>query len=164
MKIEAENPNTGGRFSADIDPPETRFFDDMRSFRLTEESLRRHVEKLNISADAKHALFALSRITLKAGEYVIRIGRKIIDFILRLFDEYPNMAFGALFGAVVGFLFSSIPVIGFVLGPVITPLAVALGLAAGYFDDMRVRRLDADVDRKIREFEATLAPLRAQAA
>jgi len=136
---------------------DSNFVESLLSFDMSDEAIRRMIDNLNVSADAKSLLYAFSKATIRAGEVVINIGRKIIDFIGQLFKEYPSATFGVIFGAIVGFLVSSIPVIGVVLGPIVTPLLVALGLVGGLIQDVQ----DKNLARKITDINASFAPLNA---
>ena len=103
----------------------------------------------------KSLLYSFTKATIKIGETIIKVGRKIIDFICRLVTEHPNAAFGLIFGAIVGFLISSIAVFGFVLGPLFAPIAMALGLISGLREDIK----DKELARKIEEIKAGFSPL-----
>ena len=129
----------------------------MLNFKLSDEDIKRLIDNLNISADAKSLLYAFSKATIKAGQFVLKIGRKIIDFVCLLFKEFPNATFGMIFGAIVGFLLSAIPILGVVLGPIVTPLAIVFGLIIGVPQDIR----DKALARKIAEANAVFSPLNA---
>jgi hypothetical protein len=134
---------------------EAEFLERMLKFELTEEDIRKRIDRLTVSADVKSLLYALTRASITVGRQAVRIGRKIIDFVCTLLKEFPNIAFFSLLGAIAGFLVASIPIIGVVLGPILTPIAVAVGGALGALEDIRDRALK----RKIAEFQAQFAPL-----
>lgn len=132
------------------------FIARMTSFGLSEEDIRRRIDRLDVSADVKSFLFALTRASISVGRSVVRIGRKVIDFVCGLLKEFPKMTFFAILGAVAGMLVASIPILGFVLGPILTPISIAVGAAFGVLEDLR----DHALKRKIAEFHAQFAPLR----
>lgn len=134
------------------------FLESMVSFELTEEDVRKRIERLEVSADVKSLLFAMTKASVTIGRQVVRVGRKIIDYICGLLKEYPKMTFFALLGAVAGLLVATIPLIGFILAPLLTPIAIAVGAAFGALEDLR----DQALKRKIAEFQAKFAPLGAQ--
>ncbi len=87
---------------------------------------------------------------------IIKIGRKVLEVVCILLREFPNATFGLIFGAVAGLLVASIPVIGFVIGPLVTPLAMAFGLSSGFFEDIQ----DKKMKRRVMEATASFETLR----
>ena len=65
-------------------------------------------------------------------------------FLLR---EFPNAAFGVIFGLVVGHLLGLIPIIGFLIGPLVGIILAAFGLVQGTAQDLR----EKDVRRRMVE-------------
>ena len=155
MKIQGINPETGAVFQAETDDVDSSFVDSMLKFDMSDEAIKKIIDNLSVSADVKSLLYSFSKATIKVGEAIIKIGRKIIDFICRLVTEHPNAAFGLIFGLIVGFLISSIAVIGVVLGPLFMPIAMAFGLISGLSEDVK----DKALARKIDEIKASFAPL-----
>jgi len=157
MKIQGIEPDTGNVFQADADRVDDSFVTSMLNFELSEDEINKIIGNLNISADAKSLLYAFSKVTIKAGSFIIKIGRKIIDFIGLLYKEYPTTTFMVIFGAIAGFLISTIPILGAVLGSLFTPIAIALGMIAGIKEDFK----DKELERKIAEINAKFTPLNA---
>jgi nucleoside permease NupC len=124
---------------------------------MSDAEIKKSIDGLNISADAKQFLYTFSKATIQAGEFVLKIGRKIIDFVCMVYREHPGATFGLIFGAIAGFLIAAIPIIGFVLGPLFTPIAMALGLVVGAVDDLK----DKELSRKIQTINAEFSPLNA---
>ena len=56
MKVKGVDPNTGKEVEIDIENPEGGFFEAMRNFDMSDEAIKRMIDKLNISADAKNFL------------------------------------------------------------------------------------------------------------
>jgi len=156
MKISAINPETGGVYEEEASNVTIDFIKSMANFELTDEQIKIQIDNLNISADAKFLLYTFSRATIRAGEYVLKIGRKIIDFVCSLVKAYPNVSFGLIFGSIIGFLITSIPIIGFLLGPIVTPIFIAFGLVGGLYEDMK----DKQLERKIAEINAKFSPMK----
>lgn len=136
MKVKGIDPNTGNEVEVEIENPEGGFFEAMRDFDMSDDGIKRLIDKLDISADSKSLLYTFSKATVKVGEYVIKIGRKILDCVCLAFREYPKATFGIVFGAILGALVSAIPIIGVVLGPIVTPILMALGLGVGIVLDV----------------------------
>ena len=156
MKVKGTNPKTGEEYQAEAENVTSDFLKFLTEFEMSEEGIKRLIDELDISADAKSLLFSFSNASFRAGEYVIKIGRKIIDLVCLVYKEYPSATFGVVFGAIAGFLVSSIPIIGFVLGPIVTPILLAIGLFGGLLEDLK----DNNLKRKIEEISAKFSPLK----
>jgi hypothetical protein len=155
MKIQGINPETGAIFQADAENVDSSFIDELKKFDMSDEAIKKLIDNLNVSADVKSLLYSFTKATIRIGEAIIKVGRKIIDFICRLVTEHPNATFGLIFGAIVGFLISSIAVLGVVLGPLFAPIAMAFGLIGGLSEDVK----DKALARKIDEIKASFSPL-----
>lgn len=155
MKIQGTNPETGAVFKADAENVDFSFIDELKKFDMSDGAIKKVIDNLNVSADVKSLLYSFTKATIRIGEAIIKVGRKIIDFICRLITEHPNATFGLIFGAIVGFLISSIAVLGVVLGPLFAPIAMAFGLIGGLSEDVK----DKALARKIDEIKASLSPL-----
>jgi hypothetical protein len=156
MIIQGTNLETGIEFKTVIEDLNQDFLASMNNFSLTDDEIRKSIDNLNVSADVKSLLFQFTKVTLKAGDFLLKIGRKIIEFVCLMYREYKNATFGMLFGAIVGLLLASIPVLGVILGPLFTPIAIGLGLVLGLNEDIK----DKQLERKIAEINAKLAPLK----
>jgi hypothetical protein len=136
MRVEGENPETGETFDFEAPGLTASILKAIADLDFSDERIREIIDQLDVSADAKSSIYAVSRVTVKVGRTVVRIGRKILDVIVKLFEEYPNAGFGAIFGAIVGYLISTIPVFGQIIGPVVTPIFISLGLVIGAIKDI----------------------------
>ncbi|MDX8389398.1 MAG: hypothetical protein R8M38_02810 [Mariprofundaceae bacterium] len=156
MKATAIEPKTGQEIHVEIDDVTPTFIEEMASFDMSDEGIKKMIDALDISADAKLLLYSFSKATIRIGEYVLKIGRKIIDFVCLLFQKYPNASFGMVFGAIAGFLVATIPILGAVLGPLVTPILIAFGMISGLKEDIK----DMELARKISEINGAFSPLR----
>ena len=93
-----------------------------------------------------------AKLEAEVGEYIIKIGRKILDVVCHAFSEFPMATFGTVFGGIVGTLISSIPILGLVLAPIVTPILMALGLIGGLVLDFQDKMLERKIARKVAEF------------
>ena len=154
MRIEAVDPESGKRFSEEAANLEegtiNGFFNDLS---FSDEEIRRQIARLNISADAKSILYKLAKTTIKAGEFVIRIGRKILDVVCFLLREYPNATFGLILGAILGSLVINVPVIGILIGPLTKTLAMITGAFMGLLEDIKDKNLKRNVQEAMVSFE-----------
>lgn len=156
MIISGVSPETGEMLQVESDEVNREFIESMSIFEKTDADVKRIIDNLDISADAKSLLYSFSSATIEAGEYIIKIGRKIIDYICKMLNEFPNATFGLVFGAIAGFLVSSIPILGFVLGAILAPLLMAFGLLGGLSEDLK----DKALERRISEINGKFTPLR----
>ena len=153
MKIEALDRDSGEMFSGEAPGLDEAFISKFfTSFDVSERDLQRSIDRLPLSADAKRILHAIARKTIMAGEIVIRIGRRIIEIALTLVRKFPMATAGLVIGTLIGVLAGSIPVVGFLLGPIITPLAMSIGLGTGAIQDIRDAALKSAVQESIAEF------------
>ncbi len=155
MKVKGKNPHTGDEYQVIINDVDRGFIDSMLTFEMTENKVQQVIGNLNVSADIKQLLYSFSKATIAIGENILNIGRKIIDFICKVFTEYPSASFGMIFGAIAGALIGSIPILGLILGPIFTPIAIALGLVNGVYHDYQ----DKALERKIIEINTKFSPL-----
>ena len=111
------------------------------------------IERLSISADAKVLLTRLARVTVKVGNAVVEVGRRILAFVFEAVRAFPHIALGVTVGFVMWWLIASVAVLGAVLGPILGPLLVAFGLGAGAMMDVSDGGLRERVERFARSFE-----------
>ena len=157
MKIEAVDPNTGKTVAMDCAAESEDEISDLLSFDLSEEALKKRLNQLAISADAKSILFTIAKTTIKVGAFVVKIGRKILDLVINLLGEFPMASTGTIFGAIFGYLVTSIPIIGFIFGPFVGTLAIAFGFAAGAMQDLGNKALERRIRASVASFD-TLKP------
>ena len=157
VRIEAQDPESGKRFSEEADNLDqktiTDFFADLN---FSDEEIRRQIARLNISADAKEILYKLAKTTIRAGEFVIRVGQKILDVVCFLLREFPKATFGLILGALLGSLVINVPVIGFLIGPLIKTLAMITVAFLGLLEDIK----DKNLKRTIQEAQAPFETLK----
>ena len=159
MRIESQDTKSGRSFSAEAPELDENVIDGFfHTFSVSDEDIKRLIDNLDISADAKAVLYQVGQTSIRASRLVVRIGRKILDVICFLLREFPFMTFGAIFGVVVGMLVTSIPVIGFLIGPLFKAFAIATGIALGLIEDIRER----SVKRRIREAMLSFEKLRTE--
>jgi hypothetical protein len=122
--------------------------------------LTRSIEQLRVSADAKAILVNVLDTSLRVGRRVLALGRKILDAVFYLARTYPQTTFGGIVACVLSLLITSIPIVGVLLGPILTPVFIAFGLGAGAVNDMRDHALKSRL--RILEDELSLLkePLR----
>jgi len=116
----------------------------------TDSQILKRIESLELSADAKALLADLLKLTTRVGDHLLRIGRKVLDFVLLLMRQFPLLSFAALVAIVVAALLSAVPLLGGLLAPVLTPLALVLGVSWG----AKLELETPDLAERVREFAA----------
>ena len=91
------------------------------------------------------------------GQSVLRVGRKIIDFVLSMVRAFPHMGFAAIVAVVVTALIAMVPFIGLALASVVGPLALALGIVVGGAVEFQ----SPDLEARVRNFAARFSGLAA---
>ena len=159
MQILATDAN-GVEFSGDAPHLNDSAISALNTFELSKKKIKDGIDNLDISADAKFMLHSFSDNTIEVvigtGKVLIWIGRKILEVSLFLARNFPNATFGLVFGAVIGILISSIPIIGWLLGG-IAPLLAILGLSLGAVEDLKPVLAN---DPRVRKVFSQFDPLR----
>lgn len=156
MKVVSIDPKSGKEVITNIADPDPRFFSFINGIELSDEDIRSKIDCMNVSADTKALLYSFSKATIRAGNAILKIGRKIIDILFAFVKMFPNITFGVIFGLIVGAMVSSIPLIGLILGPIATQIFLAIGFVDGALKDM-----GPDMRERVDTILAQFAPLRA---
>jgi hypothetical protein len=77
------------------------------------------INALKIDAKKKKFLKDILYKVIKVGERLIEIGKKILEAIISAFRRHPEVAAALIVGTVLSFLASHIPIIGWLLAPII---------------------------------------------
>lgn len=157
MIIEAEDPKTGKTIQTSCAAEAESEIRDLLSFDLSEEALKKRIDALAISADVKSVLFTIAKTTIRVGSLVVKIGRKVLDIVTTILTEFPMTTTGTIFGAIFGYLVTSVPIIGMIFGPFVTTLAIAFGFATGAMQDMGNKALERRIRSSMASFDALKA-------
>jgi hypothetical protein len=157
IEIDVIDAKTGKPVKATIPEPPESFFSFATQFDASDEQIKRLIDRMGVSADTKAMLYAFSKATLRVGRAIVRIGRKIIDTLVSFTRQFPALTFSVVFAVVVGACVTAIPVIGLLLGPLATKLALCLGVVLGGAREFQ----RADLEERVRAFIDQLRPLAA---
>ena len=139
MKIEAVNPETGESFALEMSPEELeQLVRDARP-RLSRRQLERRIENLAISAGAKLSLGSFMSATIKIGNTVLNIGRRILEIVFDLVRRYPNFTFALVTRLVGAILLSVAPWLAPILGSLMTAMDIGFALVK---DSLEGRKKD----------------------
>ena len=157
MLVEVVDPETGRAMQMECAAQCHEEIRDLLPFDLSEEALKKRLGVLAISADAKSILFTIAKTTIRVGSVVFKVGRKVLDLITTVISDYPMTSTGTIFGAIFGYLVTSVPIIGMLLGPFVGTLAIAVGFAAGAIQDLGNKALERRILSSVATFD-TLKP------
>ena len=134
MQVEAVNPETGERFTLELSPEEfERLVRDARP-RLSKKQLERRIDNLAISADVKVLLASFMGATVKIGNAVLNIGRRILEIVFDLVKRYPNFTFAVVLCLVGVLLGSAVPWLMPILGPLLKAMELVFALVKDYLE------------------------------
>ncbi len=159
MKAIAEDLGTGAKITVDITEDHFKELRTLAEDKVSDSKLNSYIDNLHLSADAKKLIASILKASVKVGELVIRVGKRIVELVLMLVSKFPNATFGLILGLIVGALVAAIPLLGALLGGLVAPIAAIFGLTKGYFEDLK----DQNLERKIAEAAAMFQSLNGQA-
>lgn len=99
--------------------------------------------KSETTAMLREALHRIADLTHRVGGRAVRIGARVIEFIFEQICRYPNTLVVAVVMAAICFLVSSIPLMGWLLGPIVN--AVGLGIVCVVFFGEIARNLKEEL-------------------
>jgi hypothetical protein len=149
---------------ANIDAQPKTFEEALQLVQAT-PSLRKiksYLDNSDLSADLKALLYDVAKVTVKIGEAVVAIGRRIFEIASALVAKFPNLTIGTLVGlviaTVIGGTLGSITIAGAApfagLAAILSKLVVLLGVGKGFIDDLRDNAAKTEMDRVSAQFNA----------
>jgi hypothetical protein len=118
------------------------------------EEVEKWLERRDWSADAKAIVLRMATMTIKIGTTIVAVGRKILNTVLEVAGQYPQTTFGVVIGTVLSLLVGSIPIIGAVLGALLSPILLIFGIGAGAIADFRNAHFEARMKLILAEYGA----------
>ena len=146
MIIEAIDPTTGNTIHLDLADSQSRNLVELSTERISDNKLSSYLDNLDISADAKLLLENIRAITIKVGNAIVTIGKKILEIIVVLIKKFPNTAVGILVGLFLSILVASVPLIGTLLALTLKPWLVLFGIGVGLKEDLKDKSLSQMLD------------------
>lgn len=159
MIAEIVHPETGERCTIDIPSLRPTDLDQMAKEHATDEEIKSYIEKLAVSAEIKAVLFKLTKFTIKVGQTLIKLGKKVLEIVAMLASKYKSAALGIIIGALMTLLISTIPLLGPALSSFLGPLLILFGLSKGLWED--VKRDSPQLAASIAEAGVIFQPLNA---
>lgn len=117
------------------------------------KALKERLNRLNLKASDKGILWSIVDKTLKVGDVILRFGQSALAVILSIIERFPMTAAGFVAGMAVSLLLSAIPFLGWLLGPILGSLCMAVGVFTGLGYDLlaQIRALIAEMTRPLKE-------------
>jgi ribosomal protein L37E len=132
--LEFIHPVDGSTYEANIDPQKLMGLNETCKNDREYESWIDNLD--GIDSTLRGIFKTLVKFTVTAGKIVFKIGKIILNVVIKLVREFSHTIAGAIAGFVLGSMFSAIPLIGWALGPLVLPLLTFIGAALGFMQDM----------------------------
>lgn len=123
----------------------------------SKRELTRQLDQLDIPADGKVALAKLVDTTVVVGERTIQIGRKILAFAFECLRQFPYLTFCSVVALAISAILGSVPVLGWLLQPLVAPLLLAAGVLIGSAFELNEGEMQGRFDALAAEFKAIFA-------
>ncbi|MDR2193775.1 MAG: zinc ribbon domain-containing protein [Treponema sp.] len=145
--MELLNPLNGSKYSANVDQQTLL---NLNSECKDDREYDVWIDNLDgINATLRDVFKKLVKHVVVAGKIIVKMGKVILNFIMKLVREFAHTIAGLAAGFILGLIFSSIPIIGWALGPLVLPLLMAVGGIAGFMEDMGHRMGNAGLAQRI---------------
>ena len=141
MRAEAVNPATGERISVEIPVEELDRLIRAARPRVYKKTLERMIGNLALPAEVKILLDSSMNATVKIGNVVVYIGRRVLEIVFDLCQRYPNFSFAVVM-CLVGEL---LPMVGPWLASILGPLFAAIQLLYAFVKDWLAKRMKESV-------------------
>ena len=111
------------------------------------------IDNWELNAQLKEVCKKLVSLATTVGGYVVRIGKWVLDLVksivTQVMQKLPSMVIGVVVGFAFGMVFSTIPLLGWLLGGIVTPLLTIAGAGIGLLADVQnsamVKKITAEV-------------------
>ena len=133
MTVPVTNPETGE--TREVEVSDLGKINAINEGPATDDQIRRGIDNMEVPSEAKSILYSLRSFTVEIGGVLVKIGKRVLEVLLYVLEKYPATVIGTLVGAVLGYMVSTIPIIGWLLSPIVTPLLTLMGGSIGYFLD-----------------------------
>ncbi|WP_323716636.1 hypothetical protein [Paracoccus aminovorans] len=112
------------------------------------------LDRSSLFADIKVLLCDLAQFTIKVGEVVVAIGRRMVSIAMWLARTIPGTALGVAVALTLSALIGGVPLIGSLLALALQKLLLLIGMTAGAMEDIRNHAMKDAMDRVARQFSA----------
>lgn len=151
MKVEATNQNTREKIILEVNDITSESLKYLSKDYLSKKEIKNYIDNTCFSPEIKSMLWTVAEISINISNTVINIGRRIIELIVFFARSYPNTSIGVIVGSIIGISVTAIPLIGFLIGWLLQPLCIALGLGIGFWKDMEDKRFSSKLASAVKE-------------
>jgi len=154
--VQIQDPKTGEYKSVDINDEQMESLNQINDTVIEDNQIKSYIDNLKISPEIKVILESILNYSMKVGNLMLNIGRKIVEVIIYFVQNFPNMIIGTIVGFTIGTIISSIPILGWALSWLIIPLSTALGMGMGLKVDMQDKKLATKIKDETSELFGTM--------
>lgn len=152
MLVEITNPETKQLVAVEVDNIDVDALKEQFKLNFSAAEFRRMIDNLDIPAEVRVLLTELLNFSIKVGTEVLEVGKKIIEVVKALAKNFPHITAGIIIAVVLSFLVSCIPVLGFLLSWICTPLFLLVGVGAGIWKEYE----NTDLGKALKEVMDTI--------
>lgn len=98
---------------------------------------RDYINKLDLEFKMKEMLQTLKDVTIKIKGVVVKIGKILLNSIIKLIEYFPNTVMGLVIGLFLSLIVKEIPVLGKLVTPVFMPLVISFTCFTGLVKDLQ---------------------------
>jgi len=102
----------------------------------TDREYNSWLKNIDAPREYKAVLMELTKVTVTVGKVIFKVGKVVLNLLIEVIRQFPMTACGLLIGFVLGVIAAHIPLIGWILGPLIVPLFTLAGGVIGFLTDM----------------------------
>ena len=162
MLAEAVNPATGEKIAFEISVEELDQLVREARPGVSRKALERRIGNLALPSEIKVLLDALMSVTVKIGNALLYIGRRILEIVFDLCRRFPNFTFAVLMSLVAALL----PMVAPWLASILGPLFAAVQLLYAFVKDWLSQRTnegawkveqDIETEGGLKSYMTTLA-------
>lgn len=136
MLVEMTNRETNETVQVEVEDMNVEELKQQFKVNFSPDEFRRIIENLDIPAEAKAILTELLKFSIRVGTAVLEVGKKIVEIVKALTKNFPHITAGIIIAFTLSFLVSCIPVLGILLGWILTPIFLIIGIGAGVLKEI----------------------------
>lgn len=114
--------------------------------------IKEYLDRTDLSADLKALLYDIAQITVKVGEVVVAVGRRVMEIAMGLIKKFPNTTLGLVVAVVLTTIVSAALPWAPVLALALNKLILLLGVTAGAIEDIRQNAMKEAMSRVEAQF------------
>ena len=141
--IQVQNTVTGKLEDINIKEEQLKQFVSINDKAIDDDNiLKGFIDNMNVDPTIKVLFEKIMNAGIKIGDIVYNIGRKVIEMIIYFVKKFPNLILGTIIGFLFSQIFAMIPIVGWLLSGLVTPILTMAGAAIGLkydFEDKKAK-------------------------